>query len=70
MPKFKVEFRAYVFATDTVEAEDESEAAEKAFGNGFPDICAQCSGWGKDYTVAFPDDPASWEVLDTTAADR
>ncbi len=69
MAKFKVEFRAYVFATDTVEAEDEQDASEKAFGNGFPEICGTCTGWGKDYTVEFPDDPASWEVVDTRAAD-
>jgi hypothetical protein len=65
MPKYKVEFRAYAFATDTVEAEDEAEAIELAFANGFPQVCAQCSGWGKEFSLELPDDSACWEAVDT-----
>ena len=70
MPKYEVEFRAYVFATDTVEAEDEAEAIELAFADGFPQLCASCSGWNKPWSVEFPDDPASWEAVDTREAEE
>lgn len=69
MAKYKVEFRAYVFATDTVDAKDESEAIEAAFANGFPQLCAQCSGWNQRWSLELADEPAAWEVTDTREAE-
>lgn len=67
MPKFTVEFKGSTFAQTTVEAEDENEAIELAFAEGgFPDLCGQCSGWGKGYTLSIPDDSACWEPVSVT----
>jgi hypothetical protein len=62
MTKYIVEFKGVAWATATVEAEDESEAIEAAFEDGFPGLCAQCSGWNKPWTLSIPDDPAAWEL--------
>jgi hypothetical protein len=69
MPTYKVEFRGYAFATTTVEAEDEHEAAEAAFPNGFPELCAGCSGWSKPWTLEILNDPACWEVVESSAVE-
>lgn len=50
MPKYEVYFKNYASSSVTVEAEDETEAFEKAFEEfTYPNICAQCSGWGRDW---------------------
>ena len=69
MAKFKVEFRGYAFATATVEADNEDDAAEIAFADGFPELCAGCSGWGKEWTLTIPDDPACWEYTEVRDAE-
>lgn len=67
--KYRVTFAAKVFASAVVDAEDEGAALEAAFAESFPSICGQCSGWGRDYSLEFPDDPACWEWESTLAAD-
>lgn len=62
MAKYIVEFKGVAWATTSVEAEDESEAIEAAFAEGFPTLCAQCSGWAKPWSLEITDEPAGWEV--------
>jgi hypothetical protein len=62
MPKFTVEFKGVAFATDTVEVEDEADALEAAFPNGFPTLCAHCSGYGQAWTLEITEDPGAWDV--------
>lgn len=51
MPKFHVHMNAIVSTTLTVEAEDYNEAIEKAYEEGTPGLCAQCSGWGQKHSL-------------------
>jgi hypothetical protein len=50
-----------------VEADDEDEALEKAYAAAVPDICAQCSGWGRDYSLELGDE---WTATDVYDADN
>jgi hypothetical protein len=69
VPKYSVEFKGVAFATDIVEAKDESEALEIAFAAGFPKLCAQCSGWNQTWSLEITEDPGGWEV-DTESVQR
>lgn len=61
MSKFVVYFTATVSSPFEVEAEDKASAIEAAYERfPNPSICAQCSGWGKDYGI----DLGDWEVAD------
>jgi hypothetical protein len=62
MATYKVEFKGVAWATDTVEAEDESEAIEKAFAGGFPGLCAHCSGYSQPWTLEITDQADGWDV--------
>lgn len=58
MPKYRVYYTAVVSSSVVVEAADESEARDAADDNfAFPSICAQCSGWGQEYSM----DLGGWE---------
>lgn len=60
MPKYIVHFQTVASATLEVEAEDRQAAIEEARQEGVPGICAQCSGWGRDYSI----DLGEWETVD------
>lgn len=45
----------------TVMATDAEQAAEFAYQDDLPTICAQCSGWGRDVNLELGDD---WEVTE------
>jgi hypothetical protein len=62
MAKFLVEFKGTTHYSVTVEADDEDEAAELAGAQPIPGLCAGCSGWGREFRLEIPDDPACWEV--------
>ena len=46
MPVWKVDMQALATITVEVEADTAEQAAENAAGQ---EICAQCSGWGRDF---------------------
>jgi hypothetical protein len=69
MPRYRVGFHTMANATVEVEAEDEEAAIDAAELLGMPNICAQCSGWGRPYSLDLgddwePDDEAAWLVDD------
>jgi hypothetical protein len=58
MPKYRVYFTTGASSSVVVEAEDRSDAIDKASDEfAYPSICAQCSGWGQDYSM----DLGEWE---------
>lgn len=58
MPKYRVYYTTVASISVVVEADDAFSAREAA-DERFPDpsICAQCSGWGQDYSL----DLGEWE---------
>lgn len=63
MAKWRVPLVSYANATVTVEAPDDAdpeEIVEAALMEGVPSICAQCSGWGRDYSIDMGDE---WEPV-------
>lgn len=65
MAKYRVTWEAKAFASDVVDLPDEyADPIEESFPNGFPKLCAQCSGWRQDYNLELPEDPACWEFVD------
>jgi hypothetical protein len=61
MPKYNVHLNTGAFTVVTVEAEDKEAAIEAAYEAELPTICAQCSGWGRDWNLELGDD---WETSD------
>lgn len=57
MAKFEVHMSTVSSFSVTVEADDTEDAIEKA-DDLTPSICAQCSGWGKNYGLDLGD---TWE---------
>jgi hypothetical protein len=57
VPVWKVDLQTIATITVEVEAEDAEKAAEIAQGQ---DICAQCSGWGRDWSMEI----GEWSVAD------
>lgn len=62
--KYKVELTTTASVVMIIEADDEIEAYEKA-GAEVPQICAQCAGWGRGYSLDLGDD---WQDGDIWAA--
>lgn len=62
MPKYRVTFTGSASATVDVETDetDPEVIAELAYQEDFPTVCAQCSGWGRSYSLEIPDE---WEVF-------
>lgn len=58
MPKYRVFLAAVANGSVEVEASDEEEAVELVFQEELPWICAQCSGWGRSYSM----DLGEWEL--------
>ena len=59
MAKYQVVFQSAAEVYVTVEASDPEEAIDLAYDHIPDDVCAQCSGWGQDYTLDIGD---SWDV--------
>jgi hypothetical protein len=60
MPKYRVTMAKVITCTVDVEADDESAAIEEAYQEAPHSICAQCSGWGREWGV---NDDGQWETL-------
>lgn len=60
MPKYRVPLTGHASATITVETDetDPEKIYEEAMQEGVPSICAQCSGWGRPYSIDMGDE---WE---------
>lgn len=58
MPKYAVTLETIANVTIEVDAEDESDAFEKAFEEVPSEVCAQCSGWGNGYSL----DLGEWDI--------
>lgn len=56
MTKYRVILETGASVSVTVEANDEEEAIERAFEDAPSEVCAQCSGWGKNWNL----DLAEW----------
>lgn len=64
MAKYRVSMQTVATITIEIEVPDDitdpHEIAERAAEEGeFPTICAQCAGWGRDYSL---DMDGEWEV--------
>lgn len=68
MPKFRINYLATASTSITVEAEDEAEAFDLADRADLSGICAQCSGWGRTYSLDLgewgPDEEYPIEAVD------
>jgi hypothetical protein len=64
MPKFTVHQRQYVDITVHVEADDETDAIEKAAEANPSGICGQCGGWGESWTRDDTGEIEPYEVVD------
>ena len=63
MAKYTVTFKGVTWATATVEADNEDEAIEAAFADGFPKLCAHCSGYFEDdWKLEIPDFGDGWDL--------
>jgi len=62
MSTFRIYFTTGASATVTVEANDLEDAIEKAYDELPSDICAQCSGWGQEWSRDLGDE---WTVDET-----
>ena len=51
MAKYRVQLETIASMTIEVEAESEEEALDMAFDDAPPDVCAQCSGWGQEWSL-------------------
>lgn len=62
MTKYTVPLTGYANATVTVETDetDPETILELAYEKGAPDVCAQCGGWGRDFSLEIGDE---WEPI-------
>lgn len=60
MPTYSIGFRTGAFTTVTIEADNLDQALEEAYKEGFPSLCGQCAGSGRDQSMDLGDD---WEVV-------
>jgi hypothetical protein len=56
MPKYIVWFTTVASTSISVEAENKEAAIDAAYECEFPTICAQCSGWGRDFNLELGDE--------------
>lgn len=64
MAKYRVNMQTIASTSIEIEVPDDvtdlEEITERAFNEAnFPTLCAQCSGWGKDYSLDLGDE---WDV--------
>lgn len=62
MAKYTIPLSGYASATLTIETDetDPENILEEALSAGVPGICAQCSGWGRPYSIDLGDE---WEPV-------
>jgi hypothetical protein len=65
VPEYTVILRSTQWAYIRVEADDPQAAIEAAHDHGVPEMCAQCTGWGQDWTREADED----EWTETTVTD-
>jgi hypothetical protein len=65
MATYTVYLKTFAETSVKVEAEDPDEAPDKAY-DVRPTICAQCSGWGRNYNLELGD---VWEAYEVTDAE-
>ncbi|MFJ6636608.1 hypothetical protein ACIQMR_35370 [Streptomyces sp. NPDC091376] len=60
MAKYTIPLNGYASATLTIETDetDPELILEEALNQGVPGICAQCSGWGRPFSIELGDE---WE---------
>lgn len=58
MPTYRVVLSSVLSTSIDVEAGDEGEAMDLALEGAPSDICAQCSGWGREWDV----DQGEWDI--------
>lgn len=64
MSTYRLYFTTVMSTSVEVEADSFSEAEEQAYEKlPSAQICAQCSGWGQDWTIDTADD---WELDETS----
>lgn len=59
MTEFRVHMSAVSSFSITVEAEDYDEAIDKAIEERSPDVCAQCAGWRRKWSLDLGE---TWEA--------
>jgi hypothetical protein len=63
VPRYRVVFANTRTSSVEVEADDESDAVDKALESetfqNLPGLCAHCSGWSEKFSV----DDGAWDVL-------
>jgi hypothetical protein len=59
MPKYRVSLSTNAWVTVTVEADNAEAAIEEAYQDA-PNLCAQCSGWGRNFSLELGDE---WELM-------
>lgn len=64
MPNFTVYFEGHADAYVRVEAEDISEAIDKAYDQVPYGVCAQCSGYGQNWGLDISDEMTASSVRD------
>lgn len=62
--KYRVQLRKMLWTTVEVEADDEDAAIDAAFDGALPSLCAQCCGWGQEFSV----DEGEWDFPDDVPA--
>lgn len=60
MPKYRLIYETKAWFYIDIEAKDEDTAVEEGYQE-IPEICAQCSGWGRSYSLELGDE---WESID------
>lgn len=60
MTKYRVPFNTWAGGSITVDTDetDPEKILEEAYTEGIPSVCAQCSGWGRDFSLEIGDE---WE---------
>ena len=58
MPQYRVTLETIASVTVEVEAEDKDAAVEEAFNEAPSGVCAQCSGWGQEWSM----DMGEWDT--------
>ncbi len=60
MPKYRITLATSASVTATVEADDDEIAVDMVFDMVPSEVCAQCSGWGKNWSL----DIGQWDVAE------
>jgi hypothetical protein len=61
MPKFNVSLPKVIWYDTQVEADTAEKAIAKSYDEA-PGLCAQCSGWGHDWSIS---DDCGWNNVDS-----